>query len=243
MSDRGKCLENARKLDPKAKLCDESLCAQMGRHVHAFCNCLPPYPPQKPCPYGPDSPVPVYGPRGELCYCCCRDVASYRPVAVPDGEARPVEDFRVGDQVLAAGGDLDWSARPVEFSDGAETGEEEGPAMVLVRYRLASGEAALAVTADHVFLLAGGRLARAASLVPGRDRLTSAEGGPVEIVSVEPMEGVGRHHHIATSAQIATGLDGHLLNSKGVVTGDWALQCAEIEDGALVQRMSQAEPA
>lgn len=240
MNDRAACLENARKIDPHAKLCDQSLCESASDYLYRFCNCLPPMPPQNPCPYGPNSPVPVYDRSGEVCYCCCSDVASYTPIAVPEGEEQPIETLVVGDKVLSAGSDLDWTPRAVGFSGGIPPGPDNGRTMVSIAYRLPGGAATLVVTADHVFLLPDGRLRRAEALVPGVDELTSPDGRPVPILSVEVGESHGGVHHIATSDGVATGVDGHLLNMKGVVAGDWALQCAEIEDGAIKAALEPA---
>ena len=107
--------------------------------------------------------------------------------------------------------------------------------MFSVYYRLPGGATSLVVAADHVFLLSDFTLRRAEFLAPGRDELMSADGQPVPILSIKAGEGVAGLHHIATSDTIATCVDGHLLNMKGVVTGDWALQCADIEGGAIVE--------
>jgi hypothetical protein len=242
MADRQKCLDNARKIDPNAKLCEESACKEFGDMIYRFCNCLPPYPPQKPCPYGPNTPIAVYEPTGSVCYCCCSGVNLHTPVAVPEGEARPIQTLEVGDEVLAAGTDLDWTRYKVEFSGGIPPGPE-GETMLSVYYQLPEGVGALVVKTDHVFRLADGNLKRAEFIVPGKDRLSSADGEAVPVLSVEAGDWHGGVRHIATTDGPATSVDGHLLNAQGIVTGDWALQIADLEGGLVAGAEVEMGPA
>jgi hypothetical protein len=239
MADPQTCLANARKIDPQATLCDNWVCTTVSDYVYKFCHCQPPNPPQNPCPYAGNTPVPVYKESGEICYCCCSCFAWHTPVAVPTGEPKPIQEFVVGDNVLAAGADLQWKPYAVQFSDGIPPGPEYGKTMFSVYYQLPEGVSSLVVTADHVFLLADGKLRRAEFLVPGVDHLKSATGEAVPILSIEVGGWFGGVHHIATSQDPATSVDGHLLNAKGIVSGDWALQIADIEGGVIVG----AEPA
>jgi hypothetical protein len=233
MADRQTCLDNAKIIDPNAKLCDQWICdTDKASYVYKFCHCQPPNPPQNPCPYTGNSPVPTYDKEGNVCYCCCSCFAWGTRIATPEGD-KPIQNFVIGDQVLAAGADLAWTAYAVEFSQGIPPGPEYGKTMFTVYYQKAGGTAeSMIVTADHVFLLADGSLKRTQYLVPGKDQLVAAaDGKPVDLLSMEAGGWYGGLHHIATGDGIADSVDGHLLNSKGIVTGDWALQMADIEGG------------
>ena len=102
MFDPAKCLENARMLDPNAQLCDPSLCASASvqEMLEPFCDCQPPFPPQNPCPYGPDTPVTVFTSHTTVCFCCCGQVGAR--VAVDAGEARDLGDVWIGHMVNVA---------------------------------------------------------------------------------------------------------------------------------------------
>ena len=101
MYDPAKCLENARKIDPNAKLCDPSVCSEpnTAAMIAQVYRCSPPYPPQNPCPYGPNSPVTVYA-SGEICFCCGGQEGAR--VAADAGEARDLGDVWVGQMVRVA---------------------------------------------------------------------------------------------------------------------------------------------
>lgn len=233
MADYNQCLANAQKVDPQATLCDQWVCENNSNYVHKFCHCQPPNPPQNPCPWSANTPVPVYDKSGNICYCCCSCFAWGTPIAVPDGEPKAIQTFVRGDSVLAAGANLEWTPYAVEFSDGIPPSPEWGKTMFSVYFQTDGGVGSLVVTADHVFLLSDGKLRRAHLLVPGKDALTTADGKPAPVLSIEAGGWYGGVHHIGTSDKPATSVDGHLLNSKGIVSGDWALQIADIEGGQV----------
>lgn len=241
MADPATCLANAKKIDPKATLCDNWVCTTVPDYIYKFCHCEPPNPKQDPCPYAGNSPVPVYKESGAICYCCCSCFAWHTPLAVPSGDPKPIQTFVVGDNVLAAGADLQWKPYAVQFSDGIPPGPDYGKTMFSIYYQLPEGVSSLVVTADHVFLLANGKLQRAEFLVPGESELISADGAPVPVLAIEVGGWYGGVHHIATSQDPATSVDGHLLNAKGIVSGDWALQIADIEGGAIVDAAHAGE--
>ena len=82
----------------------------------------------------------------------------------------------------------------------------------------------MVVTPDHLFLTPAGKLKRADRLVPGQDFLVSAEGAPVAINEVSISKRKGGVHHIAIDKEFTGNVDGHLLISEGVVSGDFNLQ-------------------
>lgn len=153
------------------------------------------------------------------CICSCSCLAFGTPIEIPAGDFKAVEKFAVDDEVLAAGRDLRWETKKVVFSQGT-TGASRQKYTVLITYN----DTALAVTSDHIFLLNDGSLIAA-------DRLTTAHmlmapnGKPVIITSVHVGDYTAGFHHIATSKNLADDtLSGHLLNTNGVVSGDYSLQ-------------------
>lgn len=82
----------------------------------------------------------------------------------------------------------------------------------------------LLVTGIQPFLMKDGTLKQAEKLVPGRDVLILQDGSTTPIVSLEVGMFEKGVHHIATSTQKATSLDGHLMLANGIVVGDYAAQ-------------------
>lgn len=153
------------------------------------------------------------------CTCSCSCLAFGTPVQIDADRYEAIEKIVVGDYVLAAGTNLVWQRAKVEFSQGTSS-ESLQPFTVLLTY----GDTALAVTSDHLFMLDGGRLKRADRLVKG-DRLTASDGSPVEVQSVHIGDYMAGFHHIATKKEIPQeNLDGHLINTNGVVSADYIVQ-------------------
>lgn len=153
------------------------------------------------------------------CTCTCSCLALGTPVEARPGLFRAVEEFAVGDEVLAAGQDLKWQPVKVAFSQGT-TGNSRQPFSVFLTY----GDRALIVTADHLFLMSDGTLKRADRLAT-TDSLALAAGGAVRVSDVRIGDYYGGFHHVATSTSPPThGLANHLLNTNGVVSADYAVQ-------------------
>lgn len=98
--------------------------------------------------------------------------------------------------------------------------------MVYIR---AAGDRQWVASFDHLFLMSNGKLKRADRLVPGRDQLMTAEGTALDINSCQIGIWRGGLHHIATGLHFTGTLDGHLINSAGVVSGDYCLQINQHE--------------
>jgi hypothetical protein len=92
-------------------------------------------------------------------------------------------------------------------------------------------DTAIAVTSDHLFLTSDRTLKRADRLAPG-DILVSPNGEPIPVSAVHIGDYLSGFHHIATSKQPpGPKLDGHLLNTNGVVSADYTVQLfARTED-------------
>ena len=152
--------------------------------------------------------------------------AKETPVVVSGG-VKPLEELQLGDQVLVVSTiskngdqlDLTWSAGPVVSSGG--TSEGLNPAMVHLVY---GDSAEIIVTTDHLFLLSNGQLIQASKLVPG-DLLASPDGGSatVQTVSLGSFEG-GVHQIAASGLSYPGNMEGHLINTHGLVSADFLLQ-------------------
>jgi len=173
------------------------------------------------------------------CDCCCACFAYGTPVAISPEATKPIEQFSPGDAVLTGSivlesGNLQvsWKENTVVMSTGAPPLTGKGHQdMILVSY----GEGfELISTLDQVFLLSSGKLKHASQLSV-KDTLTAPDGSPVEIKSIKVVQYSGGIHHIATSLRPVESPDGHLLNTNGVVTGDYALQISTTEMGEQLE--------
>jgi len=166
-------------------------------------------------------PVLVTDPNdpNKLCYCSCSCLAFGTPVQAGDGSFRAIEDYQVGDTVLAAGKSLTWTEQEVVFSNGTP-GVAKQKYTVLIIY----SDGFLAVTSDHLFLMPNGTLKAAAKITPN-DELVAPDGSSIAILSVHIGDYTAGFHHITTSKEEpAESLDGHLLNTNGVVSADYTVQ-------------------
>jgi len=155
------------------------------------------------------------------CYCCCSCFAYNTMIAVPDGIVA-IQELKVGSEVRSAkleGGAPVWSVSQVTFSAGVDGGDH--PAMVYINHGDDSTD--LICNADQVFVLADGKLARAATLTL-QDELMGEDGRPVKINLVAVGDYKGGIHHISTGNYWAGSADGHLLLAAGLVVGDFVLQ-------------------
>ncbi len=147
-------------------------------------------------------------------------VAYGTQVAVGDGEARSMELIEVGDTAWAGGPSLQWGGARVSFSMGAPPSPERPPIMVYVHF----GDEEIVATPDHPLLLSDGRLVRSRQLYP-RASLMRANGQSALVDFVVAGQFNGGLHDIAVNGADPTGsLDGHLIVTNGIVSGDFALQ-------------------
>ncbi|MGW2678957.1 hypothetical protein [Streptomyces sp. NPDC001436] len=140
------------------------------------------------------------------------------------GEFKAIETYAEGDEVLTTGLGLQWTAETVVYSGGT-TGASRQKFTVLVRYE----NTAIAVTSDHLFLLADNRTLKRADRLTTDDRLLSPTGERVEIKGVHIGDYLAGFHHVAAKSKklpVGESLDGHLLNTNGVVSADYVVQLA-----------------
>lgn len=153
------------------------------------------------------------------CICSCSCLAHDTPVQIAANAFKAIQYFQLGDSVLAAGKTLEWKEHKVVFSQGT-TGASRQKFTVLVTY----SDTFLVVTSDHLFVLANGKL-KPASKLNTEDKLVTPDGRAVTIKALHIGDYTGGFHHIATSkSEPNENLDGHLLNTNGVVSGDYAVQ-------------------
>ena len=145
-------------------------------------------------------------------------------ISVSKDHAKPIQEFAVGDLVLAADSAAlkTWTQKPVKFAMGLVEGQ-----IRIVRIFFGDENKKtkdLAVTMDQLFLMRDGKLKKASTLIPHSDQLIQADGTTVAIQSMSIETFYQGINDIATSGSPAKSLDGHLLLANGIVIGDYALQ-------------------
>lgn len=141
------------------------------------------------------------------------------PVLSAEGVFIDIERYQEGHAVRACGRDLAWSDRALAFCDGLPEAARH-PYGIIVAFL----DTAVVVSADHIFMLADGSLCRADRLTP-EDALMGADAHPAEIAALYAGDYLAGFFRIATAVeQPPETLDGHLLNTNGVVSGDYAVQ-------------------
>jgi len=168
------------------------------------------------------------------CYCCCSCFALDTPLEAKPGEFVMIQDIDAGDEILAAGVDLNWKpAKVLDRSGNLELSLIPGLYYVSYRLKGENEDRHLLVTPDHLFLMNTTKtLKKVQNLVPG-DKLTDKNGD----VAVVQFVVVGEHHTSVQSIELAgdydpNTLDGHLVNSNGVVTADYVVQVHhEVNEG------------
>lgn len=158
-------------------------------------------------------------------------------VAAPQGD-KPVQDFKVGDKVLAAGTSLDFTPLTVQFSDGTREIVNQLNAIHLDY----GDQKKMIVTPDHVFYLFDGTIKRADTLTLDDQLVSATDKGPVKINSIENAPVKNGFHHISTSTSMPTSLEGHLINVEGIVSADYAVQLYFNELKAILEEQLVPAP-
>lgn len=204
-------------------MCDYNRCLRIQQQIDSACHARS---------WEPGSPYILDNPDGTVCYCCCSCFFQDTPIAVAENAFKLVQDIKTTDTVLAAyqvGTALEWRETVVDFvtNVGDDPGETNSAFMVTLAYDDGiGGTTYLIVTEDHLFLLPSGELIPA-SAVNANDQLTRPDGSPVPITAVLSGMKTGGVYQLATG-ETWEGVDGHLLNSNGVVSADFALQAGYI---------------
>lgn len=216
------CLDNIRKL-PNAQPCPAETCNTIQDALNEYCQATG---------LAIGSPVPQVS-NGQMCYCCCSCMSTAMQIAVGIGQYRAAEELVPGDTILtasveAATGKLVWSQTPVEFSQGA--GNPAGQSLMIMLLFKPEGRAEeyLIVSRNQLIYMPDGTLRKAATLVPGLDVLLLADGREAPLIGMSTGMFQQEHfHYIATSRMPASDVNNHLIDMKGVVIGDYALQLSD----------------
>jgi hypothetical protein len=152
------------------------------------------------------------------CWCKCSCLASNTPVKLSDGKWKRIGEITKNDSVLAMNSDGKWKKAQVVYSDGTTMPEQPYPYAIYVALE---DSRQLVVTADHLFWI-NGKLKRADRLAPN-DKLTNSDGKAVGIKTVVSGSYHGPIHHIAATSwdESTPTVDGHLIDTQGVVSGDY----------------------
>lgn len=209
-----KCRDNVKKLEPPVN-CSPEFCAHLQKKVDKYCILVG-------LPEG--YPIPEQE-MGKDCWCCCSCFAYGTPIEVSTGKSIPVQEIMEGQTVLAAGADLKWKDTEVKYSSGM--GEDTiVNFMYYVDYTYEDAEEkhrSMLVTADHLFLMASGKLKPVQHLIPG-NKLRRADGGVATVIFCTVGQYKGGLHHIHTGDFDGKNLDGHLISANGVICADYKVQ-------------------
>ncbi|HEX7902460.1 MAG TPA: Hint domain-containing protein [Chitinophagaceae bacterium] len=209
------CVDEVKKMIPPQKMCDYNRCLRIQNQIDAACHSRH---------WEPGSPYVLDNPDGSVCYCCCSCFAQNTPIEISPRVFKLVQDFRNNDKVYAATADLQWKEVVVDFCTNI-AGAETDSFMVNIEWGT-NPVNRIVVTEDHLFLLPGKLLAPAGSLNVN-DMLIAPDGSPVKITRITSGMQKGGVYQIATGEPKET-IDGHLLNSNGVVSADFAVQAGYI---------------
>ena len=209
-----KCRENIKQQKPPVP-CSAEFCAEMQSRLSKYCVMIG----------APEAtPIPQQE-KGQDCWCCCSCFAYGTPVEVSTGKFIPVQEIMEGQTVLAAGPDLKWKDTEVKYSSGM--GEDTiVNFMYQVDYTYEDCEEkhrSMLVTADHLFLMASGKLKPVQHLIPGNE-LRRADGGVSRVIFCTVGHYKGGLHHIHTGDFDGKNLDGHLISANGVICADYKVQ-------------------
>ena len=162
--------------------------------------------------------------RGKVCWCCCSCFAFDTPIEARPGMFVFIQDINVGDKVMTTGLDLNWKETEVKFSSGIGP-KLKFPFMHYLTYKCEGEEEnhEIIITADHLFLMASGKLKPVQNIIPG-NKLLQADGKTATVVFCIVGEYEGGLHHIHTGEFDGKTLDGHLVNANGLICADYMVQ-------------------
>jgi hypothetical protein len=221
-----KCLDNIAKAKPPYnKPCTDAYCQSMSFEIGYVCS-------QQGLP--PSSAISFKEPGVGDCSCCCPDAGAGLAVAIDRERFTLSADLKGGDVVLVAGPDLKWRSGRVEHAGSGKGGHAPAERMhtdIFVVYVMLIDDlpplraSNLVVALDHLFLMAAGKLKPAATLREG-DQIRRADGGLSRVSMVSTALGSSPTPVVAVGSFDDRSLDGHLVNTAGVVSADYAVQVA-----------------
>lgn len=211
------CLANIQKKQPPTP-CTDPFCARIQPRIDEYCHAVG---------YIGEVPVPEYEDGVGDCWCCCSCFAYNTPIAVAQGTYEFIQDIAEHDMVLVTGPDVQtWVQKEVTESTG--TGPEtQVDFMFYITYQHMDGGTQdtryMIVTADHLFLMASGKLKAVQYLIPG-DQIRQSNGEVASVVFAVAGQYKGGVHHISVGHFNGTDLNGHLVDANGIVSSDYSVQ-------------------
>jgi hypothetical protein len=236
------CLKNIQSEKPPYNVpCTDAFChkTSFARGQHCSTRGLP-----------LDTPVLSWDPDlngGQACYCCCSCFALDTPIEAAPGQFVLIQNIQAGDTIMAADKHLNWKPAKVRSRSG-DIDPSLVPGLYYVSYQLANEKDPrhLLVTPDHLFLMSTSRtLKKVQHLIPG-DKLAASDGSVATVRFVV----AGEHYTSIQSIEMEAPfnpdtLEGHLLNSNGVVSADYTIQVMHETgnlDSKLLYSFDSAKP-
>lgn len=147
-----------------------------------------------------------------------------------EGEFKWIQDIQLNEKVIATNRTVsEWKEQEVTDLSGIAPGVEVS-FMLYIVYQMNDGVNPedfnhIITTADHLFLLPDGTLKPIQDLRPG-DKVRKADGGEARIISITAGNYDRGVRHISLGEYVPGEVDGHLMNSNGLVTADFSVQLA-----------------
>lgn len=160
---------------------------------------------------------------GYCCNCTCSCLAFDTPVTVSAGQTRAIQSFKLDDPVLAYDPSGASEQRSVAFSDGTNATSVQ-PEMAYVSFKTGTEERTVTVTLNHTFLLAATRKLIQAQMLGAGMELLLADGTTTSVTALAIKSYTGGVWNIATAIGKPANLDGHLIDTDGILSGDFAVQ-------------------
>jgi hypothetical protein len=188
--------------------------------------------------YQPGNKIVLQGPGIPFgrCYCVCSCLAKDTPVSISkSGHVIKVQDIKKDHTtVIAAGTNLNFKDRKVEtFSKGAKGTTHN---TIYLEYQIEGEDESrkIIITRDHFLYLNDLQKFVPADWLTIDDKLTDQDGNVVHIRDIHWGSYDGDFYEFATDMERPEdGLDGHLVVTNGIVTGDFCLQVWLNQDGEL----------
>lgn len=205
--------------------CTDPYCEDISFGIGVHCSqAKPPLKPDD--PVGPQKDPNLNGPgKPGYCYCCCSCFGSGTPIEVNPGEYAPARDIVAHELIQVAGAELRWRRGVVEIASTWDNDDGIVPSMYLLRYGWDDGFREVVVSPDHPFLMEDGTLVSVQDLTKLPLQLRRADGGLSAVLVVAQGSYVGGVSSIQMEGEFdGTDLSGHLLNTYGLVSGDFKVQ-------------------
>jgi hypothetical protein len=182
--------------------------------------------------------------KKSTCWCVCSCLGSGTAITLGDGSTKPVSELKPGTtQVLAAGRGLVFTPMTVNQVSAAAPGETENT--ILLRYRVGGASHDLVLTMDHPLFVQnrrGERLIVAAGNLQADDQLLDRAGALVSIDTIH-WGSYPQFWELATHMDPPNAdLDGHLVLTEGIVTGDFAVAAFVDYPLGLGRTTAQTDP-